>query len=206
MAALTAGALLCAIPQSARAEPPPEPARRWFGRGTKQASFSVGYGLGFRTGAVGDPVEYEQLRDVSIVELIPRFGIGVTPPLGGDGWYRGNVEALFEGAFLFNTEPHSGWAAGGGTSLRYNFTAGSRVVPFVEANLGMLHLDFDLLGQSDGFNFNVGFGTGLHWFAWDRVALTPGVRWQHISNAGTSEPNRGINDVLFLLGVSYFWD
>ena len=197
---------LCGIPLAAHAEPPPEPAQRWFGRGTKQASFSVGYGLGVRPSVLSDPVEREELRDVSIVELIPRFGIGLTPPLGGDGWYRGNLELLVEGAFLFNTEPRSGWAAGGGLSLRYNFTAGRRVVPFLEGNVGALSLDFDLRSQSDGFNFNLGLGTGLHWFAWDRVALTPGIRWQHISNAGNNQPNRGINAILFLLGASVFWD
>ena len=205
LAAPALAALLLAAPLLAGAKPPPEPAKRWFGRGTKHVSFSVGYGLGVRTGKALDPVVFAQLRDVSIVELVPRFGIGLTRPLGGDAWYRGNPELLLEGAFLFNTRP-SGWAAGGGLTLRYNFTAGSRLVPFVEANGGMLHLDFDLLGQSDGFNFNVGFGAGLHWFAWDRVAVTPGVRWQHFSNAGTSVPNLGINDVLFLLGASYFWD
>ena len=48
------------------------------------------------------------------------------------------------------------------------------------------------------------FGTGAHWFVSDRTAISTEVRWQHISNMNIETPNDGINDVLFLLGVSYF--
>jgi hypothetical protein len=199
---------VAALPQAAPAEPPPgrdDPAATWFVRGGKHAAFSAGYGIGFRTGSKSDREKSRELGDVSLIELVPRVAIGITDPLGGDAWYRGNVEMSLEGAVIFNTEPRFGWAAGGGSTLRYNLLYGRRLVPFLDANFGLLHLDFDLEGQSDGFNLNVGFGTGFHWFLSERTALTPAVRWQHISNAGTSSPNAGINDVLFLIGASYFW-
>ncbi|MEE8474721.1 MAG: acyloxyacyl hydrolase [Myxococcota bacterium] len=100
----------------------------------------------------------------------------------------------------------SGVAVGGGATLRYNFLSGKRLVPFLDANAGIVHLDFDLQHQSDGFNFNVGFGGGFHRFMSRRTALTTSIRWQHFSNLGTNLPNDGINAVQFLIGVSYFWE
>ncbi|MEA3412378.1 MAG: acyloxyacyl hydrolase [Pseudomonadota bacterium] len=141
---------------------------------------------------------------VRLWEIVPRLGISATDPLFGDSWYRGNVEFLYEGAFIWNTEPNSGFAAGAGTTLRYNFLKHERVVPFLDANFGIVNLDFDLDLQSDGFNFNVGFGTGAHWFVSRDTAISTEVRWQHISNKNTQFPNNGINAALFLLGVSYF--
>jgi hypothetical protein len=181
------------------------PSAAWFARGGKQLSLSLGYGLGFRTGSEEARSRSEELGDVSLIEVVPRFGIGISNPLGGKAWYRGNFEALVEGAVVFNANPRFGYALGGASTLRYNFLIWDRFVPFLDANFGMVYTDFDLEGQSDGFNFNVGFGTGFHQFLSQHTALTPAVRYQHFSNAGLNEPNRGINDVLFLLGVSYFW-
>jgi hypothetical protein len=115
------------------------------------------------------------------------------------------VELLVEGALLFDTEPEFGFAGGIGSTLRYNFLPWRRVVPFVDANFGLLGLDFDLSRQSDGFNFNVGAGSGSHWLVGERTTITTEVRWQHISNMNTKLPNDGINDVLFLIGFTRFF-
>ena len=37
------------------------------------------------------------------------------------------------------------------------------------------------------------------------TSIATEVRWQHFSNAGTNHPNDGINDVLFLIGVTHFF-
>jgi lipid A 3-O-deacylase len=207
VAAAIVALALAAGPGHAAAEPPARegPSETWFVRGGKELSLSLGYGLGVRTGSAAARSRSRELGDVSLVEVIPRFGIGVSDPLGGEAWYRGNLEALVEGALAFNTHPRFGYALGGGSTLRYNFLSWDRFVPFLDANLGVVYLDFDLEGQSDGFNFNVGFGAGFHQFVSKSTALTPAVRYQHFSNAGLNEPNRGINDVLFLLGISCFW-
>jgi hypothetical protein len=177
-----------------------------FAWGKKHVALGLGYGLGFRTGSKEDRERSRELGDVSLVEIVPRLGVGVTDSLGGDAWYRGNFELLFEGALIFNSRPRFGFAVGGGSTLRYNFLAGRSLVPFIDCNLGMVYLDFDLRGQSDGFNFNVGWGSGLHWFVSEEMAITPELRYQHFSNAGIEKPNHGINDVLFLIGISYFLD
>lgn len=204
------GFLLIAVavaPASSAAETPEDPAHTRFGFGSKRGTLSVGYGLGFHRGSnTATGGASRELGRVSLIEVIPEIGIGVTEVLGGEAWYRGNVEIALAAAIVFNTRPRSGVAVGGGATLRYNFLSGKRLVPFLDANAGIVHLDFDLQHQSDGFNFNVGFGGGFHRFMSRRTALTTSIRWQHFSNLGTNLPNDGINAVQFLIGVSYFWE
>jgi hypothetical protein len=197
---------LALVPRPAGAEGPAAPdIRSLFHRGSMQGGLLLGYGVGFRAGSKSDRRISDELGDVRPVEVIPRFGVGLTDPVGGDSWYRGNLEILLEGALLFNTEPEFGFAGGVGSTLRYNFLPSRRVVPFIDANFGLLGLDFDLARQSDGFNFNVGVGSGLHWLAGERSTIMTEVRWQHISNGNTQRPNDGINTVLFLVGFTRFF-
>lgn len=176
-----------------------------FKDGSWQVAALAGYGIGFRLGSKSERDSSRELAGVRLVHFIPRIGIGITDRLGGDAWYGGNVETLYEGALFHNTAQNGGYGIGLGTTLRYNFTSSDKIVPFVDANFGIITLNFDLERQSDGFNFNVGFGGGAHWFVSDNMAVTTEFRWQHISNAKTKYPNDGINAGLFLLGVSYFF-
>lgn len=185
---------------------PGAPAATRFGWGRKYAAFSLGYGLGFRTGSREDRAKSRELGDVSLIEVVPRLGVGVTDPLGADAWYRGNFDMLLEGSLFFNTRPRSGVGGGAGAALRYNFLSGRNAVPFLDIYFGMVSVDLDLKGQSDGFSFNVGWGGGLHLFVSERAAVTPELRYQHFSNAGIEHPNHGINDMLFMVGFSYFVD
>lgn len=177
-----------------------------FRDGSKHVALLAGYGLGFRMGKRANRRISRELADVDLVNIVPRLGLGMTDPIGGDAWWRGNVEILIEGAFLINTGPTSGFAAGAGSTLRYNFLRNERLIPFIDLNCGILALNFDLERQTNGFAFNVGAGFGTHWFMTDRTALTMEARWQHISNADTKQENDGINDALFLLGLTYFYD
>jgi lipid A 3-O-deacylase len=177
-----------------------------FRDGSKHVALLAGYGVGFRVGSRRNRRISRELSDVNPVNIVPRLGVGITDPIGSDNWWRGNVEILIEGAFLINTGPTSGFAGGAGTTLRYNFLRNERLVPFVDLNFGILGMDFDLERQADGFNFNVGTGVGTHWFLTKQTALTVEARWQHISNAGTKQENDGINDALFLVGLTFFYD
>lgn len=176
-----------------------------FKDGSRHIGVLAGYGVGFRMGSKSDRESSRELAGVRLVEFIPRIGFGMTDRLGGNSWYGGNVETLFEGALFHNTAQNGGYGVGLGTTLRYNFIFSDQIVPFIDANFGMISLNLDLARQSDGFNFNVGFGGGAHWFVSDNMAITSEIRWQHISNAKTKLPNDGINAGLFLLGLSYFF-
>lgn len=172
---------------------------RLFGSGKQQIAIAAGYAI--HLPIRGRPADIE---DTQYVFLAPRWGISITDPLGGDAWYRGNVELLGEGQFLFETEPKGGFGGGFTILFRYNFLPDGKFIPFVEAGPGILGLDFDVDGQRDGFNFSLQAGLGFHYFVSERTALTGEWRWHHISNAFTRKPNAGIDSSLFIIGASFF--
>ncbi len=194
-------ALAFAAPSPARAAAPDagDPELR-FTRGAQGWAFAAGHGFGLAVGGS----QGSDLEDVEFSALVPRVGIGLTDPLGEAAWWRGNLELLIEGALLFQHEPTGGFAGGGGLGLRYNFLGLERAVPFVEGGAGILGLDFDLEQQSDGLSFGLQLGAGLHYGLSRHTALTVEWLFHHISNAGIHEHNDGINDALFLVGVTYF--
>jgi hypothetical protein len=195
---LVAGALAraaSASPAGAVAEPDDR-----FARGAHEWSLAAGQGTGFELfGSAGS-----DLVDVEFAALVPRWGRVLSEPLGAGAWYHGSLQLLAEGAFLYAYEPKGGFAWGGTLALRWNFLASERLVPFVTLGAGLVDLEFDLDHQADGINFTPQGGVGLHVRASRRTALTAEWRLHHISNADLREDNDGINDGLFLIGVSYF--
>ena len=171
-----------------------------FGKGKRHIGLSLGAGTGFSMGFIGDG----DGRNVDFFDLRPRFGRGVTDELAADKWYRGNLDFLVEGEFLFEFD--HGTYQGAAFLFRYNFLNGSRFIPFVEAGSGIGNLDFDLRDQDDGVSFSPQGGVGFHYFVGERVSLNAAVRYHHISNAATHQPNNSINDFTFSAGFSYFLD
>ena len=171
-----------------------------FGFGKQSLGISAGHGLALPVGGTDSP----QLEDIQFLYVTPRWGIGLTDPLGGRSWYRGNFEFLLEGTFLYNFEPKPGIAGGLSPMVRYNFLTGSRFIPFLQAGAGVIALDADLERQSDGLSFILQSGLGFHFFLSQRTALTGEWRFHHISNASIHDKNAGINSSLFMLGVTFF--
>lgn len=48
-------------------------------------------------------------------------------------------------------------------------------------------------------------GVGASYFITERSSIYAGYRFQHISNAGTDSPNRGIDSHTGVLGLSVFF-
>jgi hypothetical protein len=179
---------------------PAEREPRRFSRGSQEwsLSFAQGSGLGIWGSADRDTEEVE------LTGLVPRFGVGLTDPVGADTWYHGNLELLVEGALLVAYAPKGGFLGGAGLALRYNFLGWERFVPFVELGGGLAGLELDLEDQSDGLGFTAHGGLGLHGWLSERIAFTASWRLHHVSNAGIGADNTGINDSMFLVGLSYF--
>ncbi|HWQ68700.1 MAG TPA: acyloxyacyl hydrolase [Patescibacteria group bacterium] len=162
--------------------------------------------LGFKTGAA-DTVKIFANRapDVQFVPLFFQIGYTVTD-VHGPFPVRGSLEVIFEPTFLVTTNPET--EVGGGASLlfRYNFVTGTRWVPFFEVGIGILDADLnvprDLATQ---FNFTILGGPGLNYFLTDHLAIVAQAGLHHISNGGRKSPNVGVNSVMGLLGVSYYF-
>lgn len=182
--------------QTAAAEPAFEP----FQAGRQAISLAGGYAIGLPIGVA----EGTDLEDVRMGAFLPSWSIGLTNSARPDHWYGGNLELLIEGAFLFNTEPSSGFAGGATATLRWNFVKPGRIVPYAEFGAGFGGLDFGLDKQADGFSFFLQAGLGARWFVRDRIALGGGWRFHHISNANTNLPNIGLDSSLFLASVTWY--
>jgi opacity protein-like surface antigen len=125
----------------------------------------------------------------------------------GDGWRRGNLELAGEGFGSAIFEGEGNYIAGGTLWLRYNFVSRSSrgLVPYAQAGGGFVSTDINhgILGQP--FNFNLDLGIGVHYFVGQNWSLSFEYRYQHISNAGLSKHNLGINADGPVLGISYFF-
>ena len=142
----------------------------------------------------------------SALYALPRVGIVVTPDVGS-GLYAGNLELLVEPLYAHYFKPFGATAAGGSVLLKYNFLGFGRWMPFWDLGIGMLwtNLAPRIPEQSTPFNFVMESGPGVQYFATERVALTLGVRFHHISNAGLGHRNKGLNSTLGYLGLSIFF-
>jgi len=84
-----------------------------------------------------------------------------------------------------------------------DFFSTSRLLPYLEGGIGVIYTDFQVAGQGSRFNFNPQIGFGAE-FKWDSGAPFFGtIRLSHISNAGLSSENRGVNSLVLMIGR--FW-
>jgi len=110
-------------------------------------------------------------------------------------------------AFSVPGAPAAGTAFGGGFNpffWQYNFTSHPRIVPYFQLGAGMLFTSRDFPAGTSSFNFTPQAGIGGYWFAKPDRAVSFGVRYHHISNAGLSKPNPGHNALYFYGGLSWW--
>ena len=170
---------------------------RGFRRGATHYGFEIGAGPGV------SHFGSQQAHDLAVGKL--QAGLMLSRPLWEDHWYGGNLELLGElfGGRQFH--PEDAYLFGITPVLRYNFTTGTRLVPFLDAGAGLTVTDIGEPDLSTKFQFNDQAGAGVHWFMDDHSTVTVSCRWVHISNAGIEEPNLGTNSLLFFAGMSWFF-
>jgi hypothetical protein len=181
---------------------------------SNQGIWAQGVGEGFRSSAqtlgIAASASYgvsifggSEKHDLSLLDLSYSHMLGKVK--GKDRWYRGNWEGRLElfGGSQFDPQPD--WAAGISGHFRYDFALGTRLVPFFDAGIGLGGTGISAPDLSGGFEFNLQAGPGAYWFVTDHVALTGEVRLMHMSCAGLKAPNLGLNTILGLVGVSWFF-
>jgi hypothetical protein len=89
--------------------------------------------------------------------------------------------------------------------FKLNFGQQSRIKPFIALSVGFLYFERDVpVPGSSRFNFTPELGLGLQYFLAPKSAITLGYKLQHISNAGISSRNPGVDFHLFYAGYSFF--
>ena len=174
-------------------------ARNRVTKGTLEFGFLTGYWQG--NNAFGN----EPSANRSAVYFLPQLGLVLTDEIGS-GLTSGNVEVLIEPLAAHYYQPFSASAFGGSLMVKYNFLNFGRWMPFWDGGAGMLWTDLGprIPEQSTQFNFVLQTGPGVSYFVTENTAVTFGIRFHHISNAGIGERNIGLNGCLFNVGISFF--
>jgi lipid A 3-O-deacylase len=89
-------------------------------------------------------------------------------------------------------------------NLKWNFTNWEWTIPFLELGGGVLFTNTKVPANTSRVNFVTHGALGFQFFNNQRRAFTTSIRYEHISNAGLTVPNPGINTVQFLVGVNWF--
>ena len=171
------------------------------GEGFRPTAQSVSLGAGVAAGfaAFGG----RQCHDLALASI--SYGHMLGPVRGGDHWYRGNWEMrgeLFAGGQF---APDENAVVGLTPHLRYNFATGTRWVPFADVGAGVTATSISGPDLSGTFEFNLQPAIGTHWFIRDNLALTAEVRYLHMSCAGLHSPNLGLNAILGMVGLTWFF-
>jgi hypothetical protein len=133
------------------------------------------------------------------------WGHMLGPVRGDDHWYGGNWE--FRGELFGGPQysPNANYVMGLAPHLRYDFTTGTRWVPFVDAGAGVSATGIGAPDLSGTFEFNLQGTVGAHYFIRNNLALTAEARYLHLSCAGMNSPNLGLNAVTRMIGLSWFF-
>ena len=91
-------------------------------------------------------------------------------------------------------------------NLKYNFTSFHRAIPYLELGGGVLFTNHDVPDGTNSVNFTPQAGIGLHIPIHSRSNRYFGValKYVHISNAGLSVPNPGVNTLQVKLSIAHF--
>lgn len=187
------------VPRTVEAEAPHDGARQAVSRGTVEAGFMSGFWQGNNAFANAPSANRSALYQ------LPRLGLILTDEWKA-GFLSGNLELLLEPQLAHYYRPFNASAFGGSLLVKYNFLSFGRWMPFWDVGAGMLWTDLAprIPEQSTTFNFVLQVGPGLHYFLTTHTAVTLGVRFHHISNAGLGRRNVGLNATLGYLGASVF--
>ncbi len=134
-----------------------------------------------------------------------RYGRVMTDVVGGDHFYRGNVELGVEAFAGGQYSPEAAYVTGAAPTARYDFATGTRWVPFVEVGFGFASTDIKGDDLSTNYEFKSDAGVGVHYFWRENVSAFFEYEFFHLSNGGFHKPNRGTNINLFSLGLALFF-
>jgi hypothetical protein len=144
-------------------------------------------------------------KDTSVSTAGVRYGWILTAP-HGPGLLNGRFEFAVEAVPAFVVFQPANTAYGAGVNplgLKWIFATRGRVAPYLELNGGTLFTTHEVPPGTSTINFTSGAAFGLHFLGEHTWSVD--VRYMHISNAGLTSPNPGINTVQVRLGFGKFY-
>jgi hypothetical protein len=124
----------------------------------------------------------------------------------GRGFLRGRFEYAIDAVPMYLIFQPRNTAYGIGVNplnLKWNFERHGHVVPYAELSGGLLFTTHDVPFNTSSTNFTPSAAFGFHYLG-DRFAGTLEGRYLHISDAGLSRLNPGVNTFEVRIGVGRF--
>jgi len=168
------------VPPATAAEPPPV--------GSYELGLQSGYFFGMTNNSQS-------------VTFLPRLGRVMWTDAGAR---PGAITFGIEGLFTRFFESNEAMELGGGPMLRY-WMVRDGIEPYVEVGVGMLYSDLKHFSLGSRILFEADGAVGVQLPFWERFAASAGYRFRHISNAGQSPSNPGLNGNIFAIGLSYLF-
>jgi len=168
-----------------------------FRKGTHELNLSAAAGLGM-------PIFGSKETHHWVLGVI-EYGWMFSGVVAKDHWYQGNWELVGNMFGGIQYTPNHAYLYGVAPLLRYNFVTGTRWVPFFNAGAGVTGTNIRDGDLSNKFEFNLQIGAGVRYFFRDNLALNVQYRFLHLSDAGITSPNLGVNDSNIMLGASWFF-
>lgn len=133
------------------------------------------------------------------------YGWILTAP-HGPSFLNGRFELALEAVPAFVVFQRANTAFGAGVNpvvFKWLFASRGHVAPYLELNGGTLFTTHEVPSGTSTINFTSGAALGAH-FLGER-AWSIDLRYMHISNAGLSVPNPGVNTIQVRVGVGKFF-
>jgi len=124
----------------------------------------------------------------------------------GPSLLRGRFEYAVDVVPLFIVAQSTNTAYGFGVNpfaLKWNFVSHGSVVPYIDIGGGALFTNVKVPEGTSHVNFTPSGALGVHCLR-RKYNWSAEVRYMHISNAGISRPNPGINTIQVRLGFGRF--
>jgi hypothetical protein len=134
-----------------------------------------------------------------------RYGLILTAP-HGPGFLRGQLEYAFDAVPAWAIVQKTDTVYGGGVNpfaFKWIFVSPRKVKPFFQIEGGTLFTTREVPEGTSQINFTTSGGIGAH-FLGEKHNFSAEVRFQHISNAGMTKPNPGINTMQVRIGFGVF--
>jgi len=157
--------------------------------------------------------------DTSVWSVGVRYGWILTRP-HGPGFLKGRFEYAVDAVPVFmvfqpvlvpvgqpGAGSSSGTVYGGGVNplnLKWNLASRGSLAPYLELSGGTLFSTQEVPPGTSTVNFTSSAAVGVH-FLGDTHNWSLEARYLHISNAGLTVPNPGINTVQVRLGIGKFF-
>jgi len=144
--------------------------------------------------------------DTSVWNVGLRYGWILTRP-HGPGFLKGRFEYAVDVVPVFMVFQRYNTAYGAGFSplgLKWDFAARGRIEPYLELGGGTLFTNHQVPIGTSSVNFTPSAALGMHLLD-DKYAFSVELRYLHISNAGLSSPNPGVNTLEVRVGWGKFF-